>query len=292
MRRWRAVLFALLASSLGGCFTGQPDRSTGLFDPERPFSGPLGEDVVQLDIVLVERPLGDTCLDRGVWLDADEQANLDRKALLEANGFRVGQLGGTLPSGLQALLVPRNCPEEPHRVRLHAGTANPVVLGPTRKHCRFRLTQDDHSLEVDLDDARCVLAIVPSLAEDGRLVLRCTPHVKHGKPTLAPRPVQEPSGARRWDWEAQEPEETYAWLGWELTVGQNEYVVLGTRYDWSGTLGHAFFVPQTSEAPVQRLLLIRAASSPTGAPELDEQLVRSPPLAVQATWTTARGSRP
>lgn len=292
MRRCRILLWALLAGSLGGCFSGQPNRSTTLFDPERPFCGPLGDDVVQVDAVLVERPAGDAYLDRGVWLDADEQANLDRKAILESNGFRVGRVGAVLPSGLQELLLPKNCPDGPHRVRLHAGGDYPVVLGPVRKQCSFRLMQEDRGVAVDFPEARCVLVVVPAPAEDGRLVLRCTPHVKHGKPTLAPRAVEEPSGTRRWAWDAHEPEETYSWLGWELTVTPNEYVVVGTRWDRPGTLGHAFFVPPTDGSPVQRLLVLRAAFSPTGVTGLDEQLARSPPLAVQATWTTARGTPP
>jgi hypothetical protein len=86
-----------------------------------------------------------------------------------------------------------------------------------------------------------------------------------------------------------QPDEAYPWLSWELTVAANEYVVVGTRLDRPGTLGHCCFLHGEGRPPVQRLLVLRTARAP-GRPALDESLSRSPPLALQAGWNSARGS--
>jgi hypothetical protein len=56
-----------------------------------------------------------------------------------------------------------------------------------------------------------------------------------------------------------------------------------------GTLGHCCFLHAEGQPPVQRLLVLRTAHAPGRLP-LDESLSRSPPLALQAGWHSARGS--
>src|SRR5947209_2927371 len=116
LRRLRTVVLALLGG-VSGCLTaGQPEHPPPPF-ADRPFSGPTGGDVVQIDVAVLERPLGDRFLNRELWELADEQAiTLEQKAVLDDNGFRVCQIGGLPPAGLQALLTSeRSCPD-PRRV--------------------------------------------------------------------------------------------------------------------------------------------------------------------------------
>ena len=290
MRHCQAVVLALVAGALGGGCVGQPQRPAPLFDARRSFGGPDGDDVVQIDVAVLERPAGDRYVNHDLWELADEQGvNLERKPVLEDNGFRVCQIGGLPPAGLQGLLAsPRSNPD-PRQVRLHAGTPNAVPLGPPRDHCHFELKQEDRALPADLEQAQCLVEVVPALAEDGRILLRFTPHVKHGKPVLGPQPRHDPAGTLRWELETNQPDEAYPWLSWDLTVAPNEYVVVGTRLDRPGTLGHCCFLHAEGRPPVQRLLVIRTARAP-GRPALDESLSRSPPLALQAGWNSARGS--
>ena len=91
MRRGWALAM-LLSVVLGGCTTARPLRSTGWLDRFRRLNGPTGPDVVQMDIALLERPVGDSYINRDLWTTADEQViALERKAQLDDNGFRVGQ---------------------------------------------------------------------------------------------------------------------------------------------------------------------------------------------------------
>jgi hypothetical protein len=290
MCRRVAGVLALLAGALAGCFTGQPERSVSRLGP--PFGGPAGADVVQIDVAVVERPLGDRYLNGELWQLADEQGvTLERKAVLEENGFRVGLVGGLPPAGLQGLLTsPRSCPD-PHRLAVRAGNATAVTLGPVWRPCRFEVKHSAEAVAVDLGDAQCLLEVVPTLTDDGRTRLRFTPHVRHGKPRLVPYATQDPSGWRRWEWSARQPEEAYTALSWELTVAPNEYVVVGTLPGQPDTLGQRCFAGGDGSEGEQRLLVLRTGRALPPAAPADEGLARSPPLALRA-WGASRGQAP
>lgn len=287
MGRRVAGVVALLAAALAGCFTGQSERSVSRLGPAGLGRLP-GEDVVQIDVAVVERPAGDRYLNGELWQLADEQGvTLERKAVLEENGFRVGLVGGLPPAGLQALLTsPRSCPD-PHRLSVRAGNPTAVTLGPVWKACRFEVRQGAEAAAVELADAQCLLEVVPTLSDDGRTVLRFTPHVRHGPPRMVPYATQGPEGWRRWECLARQAEEGYAVLSWELTVAPNEYVVVGTHLNKPDTLARRCF----TEEGTQRLLVLRTGRAQPAAPA-DEDFVRVPPLALRAGWCTARGKAP
>src|SRR5436305_7184312 len=97
-RQW-SLLLGLLAVPLLGCAADGPVRSTSWLERLRPFHGPVGPDVVQMDVALLERPVGDPALNQGLWALADEQViALEQKGVLEDNGFRVAQVGGITPA--------------------------------------------------------------------------------------------------------------------------------------------------------------------------------------------------
>jgi hypothetical protein len=295
MCRRVAGVLALLAVALAGCFTGQPVRSLSRLGPGA-FAGPNGADVVQIDVAVVERPLGDRYLNRDLWQLADEQSFWqgapEQKGALEGNGFRVGQFVGLPPALLQGLLTsPRSCPD-PHRLTVRAGNPTAVNLGPVWKRCDYQLQQGPEVAAVELADAQCLLEVVPTLTDDGRTLLRFTPCVRHGQPLLVPRATQDPSGWRRWECSARQAEEAYAVLSWELTVAPNEYVVVGTLAGRRDTLGQRCFVGGEGSEGVQRLLVLRTGRSLAPAAPPDEEFARSPPIALRAGWATARGRAP
>src|SRR5262249_20002515 len=131
MRHRGILLLGLWASLLAGCLTGKAVQSTSRLSPFRPLRGLDGPDVVLLATYLLEGPVGDRFLDQELWTLADDQVlPLDHKALLEENGFRVAQVGGVLPSGLQTLLTSkRSCPD-PRQIQQHADKPRRLSLGP------------------------------------------------------------------------------------------------------------------------------------------------------------------
>jgi hypothetical protein len=295
---WALGLGLLLTALLAGCANDRPARTTSWFDRWRPFHGAAAQDVVELQISLVERPPGDVFINRELWTLADEQIiPLERKAALEANGFRVGQLGGNTPAGLLTLLTSTRSNVNPRRFFLHAGQSTLVVLGPVTPRCSFQFQQDGEPADVALEKAQCAFQVVPSLAGESGIRLQFTPQVRYGEKALVPRAAPDGSGFQlQEEW----PTKTYASLGWEVTLATNQYVVVGARSDRPESLGCQCFVRRAEPVPVQRLLAIRtcrlAAPPPTEvlAESGDEATPpsRTPPLALQAAWTKARGCAP
>jgi hypothetical protein len=296
MGRRVAGVLALLAGAVAGCFTGQTERCVCGLTPGGALGGPAGEDVVQIDVAVVERPLGDRYLNGDLWQLADEQScwkgEQERKLVVEGNGFRVGQVGGLPPAALQGLLTsPRTCPD-PHRLTVPAGQPTTLSLGPVCKRCRFLLRRGPEVAAVELADAECLLEVVPTLTDDGRTLLHFTPCVRHGRPRMVPYATQDPSGWRRWECMARQPEEAYPVLSWELSVAPNEYVVVGTLLGPADTLGQRCFAEGDGAEGVQRLLVLRTGRSLPPAAPADEELARSPPIALRAAWGAARGKAP
>ena len=298
MRHRRALLLGLLAGLLTGCATVQPVTSVSWLNRLRMFQGPTGPDVVQMDVALVERPLGDSYINDDLWVDVDEHVvPLECKALLEQNGFRVGQIGGITPAGLQSLLTSGRCCANPRRLVLRADNSATLVIGPRIPACQFEIRGTRETAAVDLGNAECILSVVPTLTNDGRVRLRFTPQVRHGEGVLAPRPATDRSG---WVLQKHRPVENYGELTFELTLAANQYLVVGGRVDQQKTLGQRSFVRPDEPVPVQRLLVVRTTRSTDQLPVEDSReaaadyslLSKSPPLAVQAAYSGVRTDRP
>lgn len=291
MCRWLAVLLAVTA---GGCLFGNKDRNTARSSGP-PMAGVIGDDVIYVDVAVIERTLADSFLNRELWTEADEEVvhvegesavSLERKTALEKNGFRVGQIGGLLPSRLQDLLTSeRSC--QARRIQLHARHHTILPCGPICPKCQFQLVRNDRSAPVVLDNAQCEFEVVPSLADEDHIHLHFTPRLKYGETKAGFVPVRDADGQFRWDRQEKQSEEVYPWLDWTLKVVANEYVVLGAFVDSGDTLGEQFFLTREEGKPiVQRLLVLRATHVSTPA---YENLGRSPPLALRASLITARG---
>ena len=295
MLRWLAVLIALGCGALGGCLSNNKER-TAARSYGSPMTGVVGEDVVYLDVFILERPQGDVFFNRELWIEADEETiradgeqaiGLERKTALEMNGFRIGQLGGSLPpTKLQDLLASRrSC--QGNRIQLHAGHETKIALGPVWPRCRCRLSRDDQTATVDFAKGQCLLEVVPALADEGRIRLRFTPRIKHGEINSVYESVRDADGSLHWGRREKQPEEAYPWLDWTLTVAPNEFVVVGALLDRGETLGEQFFLSGEENPGVQHLLVLRAAHVPTPADPTEATQDHSPPLAQRASLSTA-----
>src|SRR5262245_61104881 len=218
MRHVLAWALALAAGVGAGCLTTEAERRP---TPRGAGAGLAGgsakDETVQVQVAVIERPSGDPYLSGGVWELSDEQCvSLERRPALEANGFRVGQLGGILPAELQRLLSsPRSCPA-PRRLLVPAGRPQPLLLGPPRAHCAFEVHQGGGTTRARLEQAQCALLLTATPVEQNRVRLRLVPAVRHGRPTAKPQAVRGPDGALRWEMEARQPEAAYPEMGWEL----------------------------------------------------------------------------
>lgn len=287
MRRGRGLAVMLMAGLLVGCSANETVRSTSWLSRLRPLQGPPAANAVLVEVALIERPVGDPYLNRQLWELADEQSvPLERKAIIQDNGFRVGLIGGMPPAELQALLTSERSCANPRRIQRLSGDPTTLLLGLTRPRCQFKLQQDGSPQLVALEQAECALIVTPTLAADGRTRLQFTPQVRHGETALVPRPAQDRSGTYSWMLQEQRPTETYSAMGWEVTLAANEFLVVGGRFDRPQSLGHCFFVRADEPSPVQRLLVVRVARLRPGIAAEDEELLhQAPALAAQAALT-------
>jgi hypothetical protein len=259
MRRRGTVLPMLLCVGLSGCFAGENVRAPGWLERVWGPQLPLGPDSVLIDMMVVEQRLGDRFLNDDVWDCAYCQAvGLERQGLLADNGLRVGPVIGMVPGKLHNLLsMERYCAGKRRQI-LGAGHNTTVALGSLLPAFNFCLHTDAGATDVVLEQGQAMLLIEPSLTDDGRTRLKFTPQVTYG--SVMPDYQADQLG---WQLEFKRPSKTYPALGWEVTLAPNQYLIVGTHFDENAsdeappTLGGQFFVQDTDQGSVQRLLVIR-----------------------------------
>jgi hypothetical protein len=247
-----------------------------------------------LQVSVIELLVGDRSLNRDLWASIDEGAvNLDRRAVLEDNGFRVAVAGGSASDTLNELLKSKRSNPDPHQIQTRTGTTKTLLLGGLRAACEFQLKLDGEPAATEFKQAQCAVAVTPALASDGRVVLAFVPQVQHGSPKLL---THDEHGD--FVLNGRRPAEPFPALSFEVTLAAQDYVVVGTWSEKESTLGHCCFVTPDGARPVQRLLVIRAGRQlapaiPDGAAPAEgteTTTAARPPLAYQAALTV-RGQK-
>jgi hypothetical protein len=292
MRGWLALALTLGALCAPGCFTSGTSALKWL-PHSQGFIGLHGPDVIRLQVAVLEVPVGDPKINEQVWQLADER--IGNKGEMDANGFRVAQVGGQPPAELQELLTSKRFCLNARGREFRANENIAMSLGPPRDVWRFSTRIDGEPVNVELAQAEPKLGIIASLPKDGRVTLRFTPQLlPQGKPTQS---WQAAGRVLEWQEIHQRPAEEYPHLGWEVTLAPNEYLLLGGRYDRPGTLGHESFVRTDEAKPVQRLLVIRLgplekSQEITTRPDPDDDESAELTIAAQAGGTSARPAQP
>ncbi len=186
---------------------------------------------MQLDIAVLERTVGDAAINKDLWQIADESVSPELKPVLERNGFRACQTGSTPPPCLLDLLKSEQERRCSCRILTRAGNPTPILLGSNWATCDYDFDRNGVSVPVELHEAQCVLTVVPTLADDGRVTLRFAPEVARAS-VLKPQPQQDPSGTKNpgpW-WPTSRPNRIRGSPG-DLTVKPNEFAVVGTLLD-------------------------------------------------------------
>jgi hypothetical protein len=283
------LAWAVLTLTAAGCATGEPARHVSWLERFYPFRGAAAADMVLVDTALIERPIGDPFIDKELWLLLDEQAiPFERKSVLEENGFRVGQVVGTTPAGLQALLTSDKANSNARRLTLHSGKSTLVAMGPARASGAFRMDRGREKETVSFERAQFQFDVIPTLTAEGAVRLQFTPQVQHGRAVLIPGVAEDRSG---WALKEQRPTETSSALQFDVTLAANQYVVIGGYCEQTESFGYQTFVRDDEPAPVQRLLVIRACPAgrvPAGESR-DDRPEKYQSLASRAAYSVASG---
>jgi hypothetical protein len=281
MRAGGGLLF--LSLILAGC-AGPETAHTAWVNP--PARAPVlnNNDIVQIDVALLELPVGDSFINHDLWNNTDEQiVDLEHKAGVDDNGFRIGQIIGITPGHLQGLLTSKRSCINPRRRLLPAGRETNQMLGPILAHASYQIQQNGEKTTEALDQAQFLLSMVPSMTKDGRVCLEITPKAQYGESLPDLKPAADGSD---WTYQISKPCKSYASLNWKVTLAPNDLLVVGANIEQPRSLGyHAFIQEDQPGQEVQRLLVIRTMHLAAGSYEDDRST--SAPLAVQATQSGA-----
>jgi hypothetical protein len=212
--------------------------------------------------VLIEQPAGDPFLSRGLWKSAGQPLPHEQSALLARNGLRVGVLTGMVPGEFEQLITTAAV-SPMHRTMQPQKPKVVPVNGPLDR-CSY---QAFHDLAADptpaeLISAECGLSVTARPGEGDRVTLVCEPQVQHGDKQAWLKPSADGTEFTRRD---AKPLESFPTLSFEVTLGPQDYLVIGAADDSTSTLGQAFFYTATENRARQRVLVIRALRGPAAA---------------------------
>ena len=291
-RGWLALLPLLCC--LTGCLLSEQETPSAWIKRMRPPI-PASPEHAMIEVALIERPLGDAYLNKGLWLHVDEFVTLDKRSILEENGLRVGQLVGALPEEFQNLLLSKRSCSNPSVMLMPLGQTQPLYLGPVLGRTHYEVNLSKQKLEVELDQSRYCLDLVPTLSPDGKTKLSFVPKVESDEQLLPFRPSPEESS---WTFKIERANKKYPELGWDVALAPGEFLIIGGRVDREKTLGQRAFEQDDDAKSVQRLLVLRNVRALTSV-DLEqanlEEMVRSGrsvPLALQAAIPSVRAKRP
>lgn len=252
MRRTAGAWAVVACVAAVGCHGWpRPDRA----GPARATLPTAFPDGAYVESVLVERPVGDAVLDRELWASAGAPVPAETDVLLAENGVRVRVIGGNLPPAFRRLLDTDGV--DPHGLTF-AGRPEAVVPTATLPpHATFRVLPDlaGERRELSLQDARCGVLVRPTWAGDGKIRVWCEPQIQHGERVDRYHPTEDGTGLTV---TGEVPTESFPGLGFEVVLGPNDHLVIGSPAAAAGTLGEAAFTAEAGGQTRQRVLLLRA----------------------------------
>jgi hypothetical protein len=291
--RFILMLLVWLLSVSGCAVLPEPVRQTSWLRRQNALAAGIDSQLVQLEVALLERPVGDPFLNQELWQHTDEMVvPLERKSAVEDNGFRVGQIVGMTPGKLQELLKSERYCINPRLRLLPSGHSVAQYLGPVLPRSEFVIQLGKQTVAAGFDQARFCLDVKATLTNDGKTRLAFTPKVETGETTL---PFQPDPDQQSWILRVERPCQTFPELTWEVALAPGEFLVIGALLSKDKSLGHRSFVQEDGNA-VQRLLVLRTSralnSGDTSEPNLEDiaRSKRSPCLALQASMTAVRAS--
>jgi hypothetical protein len=294
----RGVVLLLIAwgSLLAGC--DSLFKSAGISTTAKKLPAlqpPPGS--MQLDVVYVERPVGDSLLGQKLWQHVDQVASMDAAArgLLRHNGLRIGIVSANPPDALQRMLgLKSDFTYEPvaekdkqlvgrHFFVLSGGETEIQISQPYPK-CSLNLVSANSTEPLRFENAVCKFRVRATRLQDGWAQLEFVPQVQYGEEQQ--RYVVGDAG---WRFQTGQQTETFFLHRFEIKLCTGDMVVLTAEDDSPETLGQLFFrgpaalrpprnadeesaendgaaTPSTLDHPIQRLLIVRLAGMDDSEP--------------------------
>lgn len=272
----RAALAAMgggVLSSLAGCSLfkfgwdsfSEVDSKPG--DSARPHTMPRPQDAIGLDIVHVERCVGDPLIGEALWSEVEQVGAIkpEVRAALRRAEFRVGHVGSAPPRalqqvlGLKSSLVDHQLGDQSHlltghRVTIRSGASTDIQTSDLSPHCSLLIEDREATRRVEFENARCQFRVTVRRQQDGWVTLEFLPEIHHGNHQLRRVATESGFGLRS----TQEVESLYP-QQFSITLNLGEMAVLGAGEGDADSLGQHFFHGQRGNEKIQRVIIVRLA---------------------------------
>ena len=268
----RTVLLLPALLALAGCTTvdlGEEGESL-LAPPCMP------SDSCTLDVFFVRCEFGDPQSNEELWQAVDEQHfSPELRQRLQANGFRVGVVGGQVPVALSELLELGNKPpptgganqvsiadlqEEPRVTRSHlsirSGLRKEIVASSIYDQLTAIVCESGQLGGQTYAKAQAVLAVKTFPLGDGRVRLELVPELHYGEPRK-----RWVGSQGMWRLEPGRPRRVFDQMALSATLSPGSMLVLTSLPRLPGSLGHHFFTTEENGRLRQKLLVVRLSQT-------------------------------
>jgi hypothetical protein len=252
---------------------------------------------IQLEVMYVERPVGDPLLGDELWRHVDQLASIDAETRnrIRKNGFRVGVVGANPPVALQKMLgLKSDFVSEPdaenakqlvgRRFFPVSGGEIDVQVSPPYRECTLDVGEGDTTEPRRFENAVCKYRVRAVRVQDGWVGLEFVPQICHGD-----EHHRHAVGEAGWRLQYGQQTESYFLQRFDVKLSLGDMAVITSEDEAAGKLGQLFFRgpaalqppretlpdlfngdeprPSTNSSyPIQRLLVIRLAGMDESGP--------------------------
>jgi hypothetical protein len=273
--RFNAAIAVLLACAAAVCgctlltpmsdvfvFHSNSNGTQNLLTPLRP-----ARDALQIDVVFVERPLGDPLLGKTLWNDIDQVAGFESSELdsVKQLGILIGNAGSNPCPALERMLRdsadPIDAADAKNCLKLHKQTfcvrnseASSIETNAV-EHCTLDLPLFTGPREKKYDKFKSILRLTALRLQDGWAKLEFAPEIHHGVERVRPMVVNG-------DWQQKESQEVDTLpQRFSLKLHVGEIAVMTAAPASPRSFGHHAFIRENAEkGSVQRLLVVRLSN--------------------------------
>lgn len=243
---------------------------------------------IRLDVAMVQIPLVEKNILESIWNLADNNlVGLEKKAMLEQNGFRITSFGKTPPPELLRLLGTEKYTPNPRRFHVKIGGGSVIPITGVMDSIDSILSENDTIQDINLLDAQGFLKVSPLSVSENFYQLKLEPLIKSGKEKLLPRAVKTVSGSLEWEMHSFKSERILCELACELKVEAGDFLVIGpseSPKDDLKLIGSNFFYTRAGHNIIPRVLVLRCSKKNPPLSETIGGFGKSLPLAIQASW--------
>jgi hypothetical protein len=278
------TLLILPALALLGCTTPHP-KSGSMLKPAQ-----MSPSSVAMEIIFARFPVGDLEINGKLWEEVDEQHfPAELRQQLGKHGFRVGLVGGQVPTALAKLLALKeeapavgeaqraNVAElatKPRVTLLHqqtrAGKRTEVVASGVYEHLPVLVSDSGELHGETYSQAQGLLAVTAFPQADGRVKLELLPEIHHDQ--AKQHWIGDQTMFRL---EMSRPKRALDNLKISAVLTPGTMFLLTCQPDRPGSLGHYFFTEGDSKDHLeQKLLVLRVCQTQ------QDDLVSPPPLSL------------